>query len=137
MNDQYYSAAVILNFNNYSVVDNNKIFKMPFLSKEIEQSYNFLTGPGNATNDTIFMKGISIYFSGYSTNSVMSYFNYNLDSINTFYNGESYFHISSKKEVCRNYIQVQGQFSTRVIYNQSPYYIRNIENGQFSFLLYQ
>lgn len=131
-------------FWNYTVYDKNSIPSYLMLSETIDAHKSYCHPPDPfydlsykfSISDTVFMTGISIGRVGglYSTENVMKYYNFNLNSIKDFYKNSN-FTISSIEPVCNNYYIVKGTFETKIMYQYQPFDIKNIENGQFRFLI--
>lgn len=136
------NTNVSIEFWNYSVYNKNLEPNYQLLSETIED-YNSFCYPllrsihdEFSISDTIYMKGISLqrFKYLYSTAGVMSYFNYNMDSIQDFFN-TSHFTISNMESVCNNYYLVEGTFETKIINYDEPFDIKHIKNGQFRFIV--
>lgn len=135
--NNFFRSPVDLVFFDFSI--NNRIHDYFLLSKYLEDNINFKHYSAQQRidfMDTIFMKGVSMRYYNYSTETVIDYFNYDLDSINDFYANNSFFNVTSRTQVCENKHLIQGNFSTKIMYNSSPYSVINIENGKFNFLIY-
>ena len=103
----------------------------------LETNYNYIYPPETPSiSDTIFLHGVSLSvgIDGLSTQNVMNYYNYNIDSITEFFANNSYFNISSIENICSEYFLVKGTFAMETIYGVQPYEVYNIENGKFTFL---
>jgi len=131
-------------FWNYVVYNKNSIPSYLLRSETIDAHKSYCHPPDPvydlsyefSISDTVFMTGISIepFGGSYSTENVMKYYNFNLDSIQDFFKNSN-FTISSMVPVCNNYYLVEGTFETKIMYRYRPFDIKNIENGQFRFLI--
>ena len=136
----YLFPHIDLTFWNKSIQDKSVPFYSGYntkLSNSLESSYFYTYPPEEPTiNDTIFMHGISVSIEfSYSTENVMKYFDYNIDSISEFFSEKSYFNISSIEPVCNDYFLIKGVFSTKIMYKNRPFDIKSIDNGEFTFIV--
>jgi len=129
---------VIIDFWNKDILDKSVVYYKNNLSNTLETNYNYKCPPSPLSiADTSFMCGINLSinaFNNYSTEHVMDYYEYNIDSINHFFNDESYFNISSVESVCGKYFLVKGTFSTKIMHERAPYDVKIVNKGNFTFI---
>lgn len=117
---------------------------LPSLSSKIRQNYNF-TFPKTikfpavlSSYDPLFFPGISISLFinniEYSTEKLVTYYNFSEDSLSKYLWNDSYFRILNSENVCGNLKLVTGEFSTTVIVGYTSEFYK-IENGRFRILI--
>jgi hypothetical protein len=119
-------------------------FPLPSLSSKIRQNYNFtfpktLRSPAELSSyDPLFFPGISIALFinkiEYSTERLVTYYNFSKDSLSKYLWNDSYFRILKSKNVCGNLKLVTGEFSTTVIVGYTSEFYK-IENGRFRIII--
>jgi len=130
-------------FRNYTITGKAEYYLFPDLSEVIKLNYPYACPPWNpALKDTVLMNGAGVVIrisdqkeeEIYSTDQVVKHYNYNPDSITTFFSDGSYFRLDDIEQVCNDLYLVTGSFETILMDNhvqEGEIYIRN---GRFAFL---
>jgi hypothetical protein len=114
------------------------------LRKRLHSNYRFTIpkkGPASGITefdlaDTVFLRGISLSMNNYeySTDSLISHYKYNIDSLSKFLWNESYFKIEKNVNVCDYYKLIEGEFTTSLM-NGYDKKLEKIEKGRFRILV--
>jgi hypothetical protein len=88
--------------------------------------------------DTIFLRGVSLSINDYkySTDSLVSHFKFNIDSLSEYLWNDSYFRIKKNENACGWDRLIEGEFATSVMKVEDKKLVK-VKNGRFRIVVYK
>jgi len=136
-------SQVVLTFYDTTLQADGALFHQRTLRKRLNTNYKFTipkkwSPDGNAVviADTLFLRGVSLAINDneYSTASLISHYNFNVDSLSVYLWGDSYFRINKIENACGWDKFIEGEFSTLVMKVEDKALVK-VEKGRFRILV--
>jgi hypothetical protein len=135
---------VVLTFHDTVLLANGSQLHQRALRKRLHANFRFSIpkmGPEYgyvelALADTVFLRGVALSVNNYeySTDSVISHYKFNIDSLSEYLWHDSYFRIKRTENACGWDKLIEGEFATIVMKVEDKKLIK-VENGRFRILI--